>query len=337
MENKENDIFLKDIVKENKTRYLSLTIPKEYNNKMIKELLKNKLHFNRKMIDRVKHRKNGIMLDDVYCFVNHIVKIGQNLKIRLSDIDYTNNLKLSVWAIPDRFMPPLSILYEDNDILLVNKPFGVSIHPSPGHYHNTLSNQVAEYLNIKTGSIYPVGRLDKDTSGIVLFAKNSDSASILTSEQLNKDIKKTYLAWVEGNLTDPYITIDKPIKEKDDTLMIREVSPYGKKAKTFVKKLRFDEKRNRTLVKVNILNGRTHQIRVHLSYIGHPICEDRIYNKDFICNMPSNIKEYIDISDKNNFLKYALKLEAYKISFLTPYFYERKEIILEKEKRIDNL
>lgn len=319
-----NNFDLK-ILYNNKTRYLAFSVLKDYENDTIKSFLKNKLLFSEKMLNRIKHRKDGILINDKYCFINAIIHENDVVKIRLCDIGEIDTTSQSIWATPPSNMPPLSILYEDDDLLFLNKKSGIVCHPSPGHYADTLSNQVAFHLGIKKGAIYPIGRLDKDTSGIVLFAKNSDSATIFTKEQMNNLYKKTYYAWVEGEIKEDNLIIDKPIREKPNCLMLREVHKDGKPAKTFVKKIRFSKEENRTLIEVKISNGRTHQIRVHLASIGHPICEDPLYNKksDF-----KDIRESNTINKMNRKVNDTLKLQAYKVSFLTPYFYERKEIIL---------
>ena len=177
---------------------------------------------------------------------------------------------------------PLDIVYEDNDILVVNKQKGLVVHPGNGNPDGTLVNAIMNYckdsLSGIGGEIRPgiVHRIDKDTSGLLIIAKN-DKAHIALTEMLKKhEIKKTYLALVRGNLKENNATINMPIarSERDRTKMA--VSRKGKDAITHFKVLeRFD---GYTYIEVNIETGRTHQIRVHMSQIGYPLVGDGVYS-----------------------------------------------------------
>ena len=177
---------------------------------------------------------------------------------------------------------PLEIIYEDNDIIVVNKPKGMVVHPANGNPDGTLVNAIMsickDSLSGIGGEIRPgiVHRLDKDTSGIIIVAKN-DKAHINLSEQIKEHkVKKTYIALVRGIVKENEATINMPIGRSEKDRKKMAVTKKGKEAITHFKVLqRYD---NYTLLQVNIETGRTHQIRVHLSQIGYPIVGDEIYS-----------------------------------------------------------
>ena len=177
---------------------------------------------------------------------------------------------------------PLDIIYEDNDIIVVNKPKGMVVHPANGNPDGTLVNAIMaickDSLSGIGGEIRPgiVHRLDKDTSGIIIVAKN-DKAHINLSEQIkDHKVKKTYIALVRGIVKENEATINMPIGRSEKDRKKMAVTKKGKEAITHFKVLqRYD---NYTLLQVNIETGRTHQIRVHLSQIGYPIVGDEVYS-----------------------------------------------------------
>ena len=177
---------------------------------------------------------------------------------------------------------PLDIIYEDNDIIVINKPKGMVVHPANGNPDGTLVNAIMaickDSLSGIGGEIRPgiVHRLDKDTSGIIIVAKN-DKAHINLSEQIkNHEVKKTYIALVRGIVKENEATINMPIGRNEKDRKKMAVTKKGKEAITHFKVLqRYDKY---TLLQVNIETGRTHQIRVHLSQIGYPIVGDEVYS-----------------------------------------------------------
>ena len=177
---------------------------------------------------------------------------------------------------------PIEIIYEDNDIIVVNKPKGMVVHPANGNPDGTLVNAImAKCKNSLSGiggEIRPgiVHRIDKDTSGLLIIAKN-DTAHVNMSEQIkNHEVKKTYIALVRGIIKENEATIDMPIGRSTSDRKKMAVNRNGKNAVTHIKVLkRYDQY---TLVEVNIETGRTHQIRVHLSHIGYPIIGDYTYS-----------------------------------------------------------
>lgn len=209
---------------------------------------------------------------------------------------------------------PLDVIYEDNDIIVINKPKGMVVHPANGNPDGTVVNAVMalckDSLSGIGGEVRPgiVHRLDKNTSGIMIIAKN-DKAHINLSEQLkNHEVKKTYIALVRGIINENEATIDMPISRSKNDRKKMAVNRDGKNAITHFKVLgRYKNKY--TLLKVNIETGRTHQIRVHLSHIGHPVIGDDVY---------SNGKNEWGISGQC--------LHAWKIEFKHPITKKKMEL-----------
>ena len=193
----------------------------------------------------------------------------------------------------------LDILYEDDCLLIINKPADIPVHPSILHYEDSLSNGVKYYFdskNIKT-KIRPVNRLDKDTSGIVIFAKNEYIQESLIKQMKNNIFKKEYYAILEGNLDKNNGTINAPISRKEGSIIEREINSNGDNSITHFELIK--NYNNICLVKFILETGRTHQIRVHSKYIGHPILGDSLYG---------NKSELIS----------RQALHAYKFQFLHP-------------------
>lgn len=211
---------------------------------------------------------------------------------------------------------PLDIIYEDKDIIVINKPKGMVVHPANGNPNGTLVNAV---MNICKDSLSGIGgevrpgivhRLDKDTSGIIIVAKN-DKAHINLSEQIkNHEVKKTYIALVRGVIKENEATINMPIGRSIKDRKKMDVTEKGKDAITHFKVLARSDKY--TLLMVNIETGRTHQIRVHLSHIGYPIIGDEVYS-----------------NGKNEWNIQGQCLHAWKLKFVHPI--NGKELELKAE------
>lgn len=166
---------------------------------------------------------------------------------------------------------PFEVLFENEDIIVVNKPSGLATIPSRSHFSENLAGAVAKYLGEQNFVFRALGRLDKETSGVVIIAKNQYAAGMST-------FKKTYLAICEGEIQENEFCIDEPIlTEQKDGINERKrtLSKDGKSAKTFVKVL--ERKEGKSLLELTLEQGRTHQIRVHLSGIGHPLIGDSVY------------------------------------------------------------
>ena len=175
---------------------------------------------------------------------------------------------------------PLDILYEDNDVIVINKPQGMVVHPAPGNYTRTLVNALLYHckdLSTINGVIRPgiVHRIDKDTTGVLVVAKNDESHNFLSKQLQTHSMKREYIALVEGRLKEDKGTINKPIgRNKKDRLKMGIVDD-GKRAVTHYEVL--ERYKNTTLIKCVLETGRTHQIRVHMASIGHPLVGDEVY------------------------------------------------------------
>lgn len=172
---------------------------------------------------------------------------------------------------------PLNIIYEDQDILAVNKTDGLVVHPIKNYPNKTLINGIMYYL--KATELRPrlINRLDKDTSGLVLFSKNLYAHNHIQKQLKYREIKKTYLALVEGHLEKKIATINAPITRVDEKSIRRKVSSEGQEAITKYEVL--EEFSDYSLLRIYPITGRTHQIRVHMNFLGHPLLGDELYGK----------------------------------------------------------
>ena len=205
--------------------------------------------------------------------------IKSNYKVKENDeivIDMPEPLELEVVAEDI----PLDILYEDNDVIVINKPQGMVVHPAPGNYTKTLVNALLYHckdLSTINGVIRPgiVHRIDKDTTGVLVVAKNDEAHNFLSKQLQTHSMKREYIALVEGRLKEDTGTINKPIgRNKKDRLKMGIVDD-GKRAVTHYEVL--ERYKNTTLIKCVLETGRTHQIRVHMASIGHPLVGDEVY------------------------------------------------------------
>lgn len=181
---------------------------------------------------------------------------------------------------------PLDIVYEDNDILIVNKPKGMVVHPANGNYEGTLVNALMyshkNKLSAINGNIRPgiVHRIDKDTSGILVVAKNDEAHKKLSEIFKTHDIKREYIALVKGIVKEDNFTIDLPIgRSIKDRKKMAVTNRNSRRAVTHIEVLKRYYNSNVTLVKATLETGRTHQIRVHMAYVFHPLVGDEVYGK----------------------------------------------------------
>ena len=180
----------------------------------------------------------------------------------------------------------LKIIYEDEDILVINKDANVPVHPSIGNYENTLANGVAYYFAQKGQDfVYRcINRLDRDTTGALILAKNPYSAAVLSTQMKRREIRRTYLAIVEG-IPPKSGTIDAPVGRVDGSAITRQVDyEHGERAVTHFTRLAVVEKelsQSYSLIELHLETGRTHQIRVHMKHLGYPLPGDYLYHPDY--------------------------------------------------------
>lgn len=244
------------------TRKLQYAITNEYSSKRVLDFLKH-LGFSHRLITKLKQTPDGILLNG-----EHIRTIDTMIEGDVLEINLPTDKKESI-SIPVEM--PLDIIYEDDDILVLNKPAMLAVHESHNHLGDTLSNAVAFHLKKegKPSVFRAVGRLDKGTSGLMVCALNRYAASRLSGK-----IKKQYLAIATG-IYEGEGTIDAPIYRPDPILTVRTVDERGERAITHWKALKSDGEN--TLLRVKLETGRTHQIRVHFASLGTPLVGDTMY------------------------------------------------------------
>jgi 23S rRNA pseudouridine1911/1915/1917 synthase len=290
-------------------RVLSYTVQQNDDNTTLSLFLK-KQKFSSVIITHLKRTENGILLNGQWARVNDVLHVGDIVTIQLIEDTPSENI------VPTNL--PLSIVYEDEDLMVINKDADTPIHPSQGNYDNTLANAVAYYFQQK-GEVFTyrcINRLDRDTTGILIIAKNMYSASLLSDMVQNREIHREYLAIATGK-TPSEGTIIAPIARVDGSTIERCVNEAeGEYACTHYKTLSSND--HYSLVSLKLETGRTHQIRVHMKHIGHPLPGDFLYNPDY-----SGIQRQA--------------LHSHRLSFTHPITKEHMEFIAELPDDMKNL
>lgn len=265
----------------------------------VRQVLKNEFNMSNRLITKLKQNK-FIYLNDKETYLDKTLSVGDSVKCKIDFDESSENI------VPTQMN--LKIIYEDDYFLVVDKPCNMAVHPSILHYDNSLSNGVKYYfesigLNKK---IRPINRLDRDTTGIVVFAKNEYIQECLIKQMENKAFYKEYIAILEGTLDKNKGIIDAPISRKNGSIIERCIDENGAKAISNYEVI--ETKNNLSLVKFILETGRTHQIRVHSKYIGHPIIGDTLYGH------------------KSSFIS-RQALHCHKISFMHPITKKQLELI----------
>ncbi|UPM53278.1 RluA family pseudouridine synthase [Gottfriedia acidiceleris] len=249
--------------------WFKVIIGVEHKNLTVESYLKNVWQFPKKLLHELRMAKG--------CRINGEIKPWNTILSSGDQVEMQLYIEEDYGVIPQE--QSIEICYEDEHLLIANKPFGVDTHPNEKGQLNTLANSVAFHFQkngLKT-KVRHIHRLDKDTTGGVVFAKHALSSAILDSMLSQRKIKRTYTAIVEGNVKSLKGTINEAIGRDRHHPTRRRVSPKGDKAITHYKKIRYLSKLNVTIVECQLDTGRTHQIRVHLSFLGHPLIGDLLY------------------------------------------------------------
>lgn len=261
----------------------------------IKEILIDKLGFSKRAITSLKSRPDGILINGEHATVRYIIKSNDILELNTDDTSSDNEKLVPSSVLPD-------IIYEDECMVIANKPPFMPTHQSQGHFYDTLANSLAFYYQEQNKPFVfrSINRLDRNTSGVVLVARDRLSASKLSAQMKNDEISKSYIAILEGELPQREGIIETYIRRKEKSIILREVCENQEDAKIAITKYKVLASANGlSLVEATPITGRTHQLRVHFAHLGAQILGDDLYG-----NKSDKIERHA--------------LHAYKLTFTHP-------------------
>lgn len=290
---------------------LTYTVKQNDTYMTLKEVLKAYFKISDRLLLKLK-KNDKILLNSEITYMHHPVKGNDIIEVFLDLEEDNSNI------VPTKM--DLDIIYEDESYIVVNKPAGIPIHPSMEHYEDSLSNGIKYYfdeIGLKK-KIRPINRLDRNTSGLVIFAKNEYIQERLIEQMKNNLFYKEYIAICEGKFKNTKGIINASIARKENSIIERCVSENGDIAITEYEVLNYNSEENYSVVKCILKTGRTHQIRVHMSYIGHPLLGDTLYGHE---------------SDKID----RQALHSYKMSFVHPVVQKKVTYIATFPRNIDVL
>ena len=254
------------------SRYLNWTVPPELAGIKVDTLLKRHLNLSGTVVRRIKWLEDGILVDGVRVNTRFVPRAGQVLSVRLSDPERRSGI------VPAP--GPLDLVYEDEDLVVLNKAPGVPVHPGPGHFDDTICNFLLYYYDSVgiEADAHPVHRLDRGTSGLLAVAKNAHAQEVLKNQLHTAAFRREYLAVCRGAPSPAAGVVDAPLGPKPGSLVEQMVRPDGKPARTRYETLAVYG--GRALLRLELDTGRTHQIRVHLAHLGHPLLGDFLYGTE---------------------------------------------------------
>lgn len=277
-------------------RIITYKIPESFRGKTVEAFLRSEgfsknviCHLRNTSTDVLPADINGLLLNEKKTWLRQTLSEGDILRCSILEIEDSPNVAESEI--------PLSIVYEDQDLMVINKPSDMPIHPSIGHHENTVANALCWYTHHKLGfDTYVnrvINRLDKNTSGLLISAKNMLSAAKLGDMVRERSIHREYLAICQGDAGDIIpnhpsgadgfdFTINAPIARKEESVVERIVDyERGDEAITHVKVIAYEREKDLSLLRIKLETGRTHQIRVHMRHVGYPLIGDFLYNPDY--------------------------------------------------------
>lgn len=253
-------------------RRLTLPIGADQDGKPVNTLLRRELALSAASVRRAKGMEGGILLDGQPVFTTAVARRGQTLTVAVGDQTGSHQIA----PVPG----PLAIRYEDEDLLIVDKAGGIPVHPSQGHHGDTLANFLMDHYARQglVAAFHPVNRLDRGTSGLMSVAKHAHAHELLQRQLQEGALRRTYLAVCEGVPQPRQGTIGQPIRRLPGSVLARQVSPQGAPARTHYQVLKTGG--GRSLVRLRLDTGRTHQIRVHMAWLGCPLTGDFLYGRE---------------------------------------------------------
>jgi len=247
---------------------LTYIVPEHEDGMELRTILQRRLMISRKLLSRLKLTEEGITVNGIRRYISHRVQAGDKVQVRMEEEASDDILPQDI---------PVDVLFEDEHLLIVNKPAGLIVHPTTGHWANTLANGIV-FMWLQRGlriRFRPIHRLDRETSGVLAVAKNPYVHQNVSEQMKANTVDKEYIALVHGCVEKESGTIDGPIDRNPESPHYRIVTPTGYPSVTHYKVL--ERYRDATLLSVKLETGRTHQIRVHMSHMGHPLIGDGMY------------------------------------------------------------
>lgn len=253
-------------------RNIDYIIDEDSSGLRVEQFLRRK-RYSGQNLSEIKRMPKSILVNGVHYYMRQELSTGDHLQVRICETQNSEKIPPTKLA--------LDIIYEDEDLLVLNKPAGMPIHPSLNNYTNSMANALAYYFQSqgKPFIFRCCNRLDRDTSGLTIVSKHLVSGSILSDMTKYREVHREYLAIARGSVTPSEGTIQAPLGRKDGTIIERTVDwEHGEDAVTHYKVVK--EANGHSLVSLRLETGRTHQIRIHMKYLGYPLIGDYLYNPD---------------------------------------------------------